>query len=164
MHPFTDCNRLGILLVEQTSLMQKISNSIEYFVQWMYLPCCVSNIQDEDINIANFEWTCHKYVWLSCYQHKWVWLNVKSYQWRSMHWFQLADHWLRPSTVQSNWWQLLPRVQSALLVWVRDHNHGLLMYIFCNLCTSVNQCDSKAWDDDKVGWTSHKTFSHGTIW
>ncbi len=56
--------------------------------------------------------------------------------------------------VQSNWWQLLPRVQSAPLVRVGDHNHGLVIYIFGNLCTSISQCDSAIWDDDNVGSTS----------
>ncbi len=89
----------------------------------------------------------------------------------SMHWTQLVDHWLWPSMVQSNWWQLLLRVQSALLVWVGDHNHGLCIYIFGNLCTSVYQRDCKAWDDCNIGSMSHITFSHqdvssfgGTIW
>jgi hypothetical protein len=41
-----------------------------------------------------------------------------------------------------------------------DHKNGLLIYIFGNLCTLVYQCDSKAWDDDNVGSTSHVTFSH----
>ena len=49
---------------------------------------------------------------------------------KSMHWIQLVDHWLWPSMFQSNWWPLLPRVQSTPLVWVGDHNHGLLIYIF----------------------------------
>ncbi len=31
---------------------------------------------------------------------------------------------------QSIQWRLLPRVQFAPLVWVGDHNHGLLIYIF----------------------------------
>jgi hypothetical protein len=30
---------------------------------------------------------------------------------------------------QSSRWQLLPRVQSTSLVWVGDHNQGLLIYI-----------------------------------
>jgi hypothetical protein len=32
---------------------------------------------------------------------------------------------------------LLDLLQSALLIWVGDHNHGLLIYIFGNLCTSI---------------------------
>ncbi len=55
-----------------------------------------------------------------------------------MHWIQLVNHWLWPSMVQSNYCGLLPMVQSALLVWVRDHDYGLLIYIFSNLCTSVH--------------------------
>jgi hypothetical protein len=42
-------------------------------------------------------------------------------------------------------------VQSAPLVWVGDHNHGLLIYIFGNLCTSISQCDCATWGDDNVG-------------
>jgi hypothetical protein len=49
-------------------------------------------------------------------------------------------------------------VQSTLLVWVGDHDYGLLIYIFGNLCTSVHQSNTKAWDDDDVGSTSHVTF------
>jgi hypothetical protein len=49
-------------------------------------------------------------------------------------------------------------MQSAPLVWVGDYNHGLLIYIFDNLCTSVHQSDTKAWDDDDVGSKSHLTF------
>jgi hypothetical protein len=74
----------------------------------------------------------------------------------------------------SNWWQLLPMVQSALLVWVGDHDYGLLIYIFGNLCTPVHQSDIEAWDDDDVGSTSHATFfspgclitwqNHLTVW
>jgi hypothetical protein len=51
----------------------------------------------------------------------------------------------------------------SLLVWVGGHNHSLLIYIFGNLCTSVYQCDCKAWDDDDVGSTSHVTFSHQDV-
>ncbi len=49
-------------------------------------------------------------------------------------------------------------VQSTLLVWVGDHDYGLLMYIFGNLCTSVHQSDAKVWDDDDIGSMSHLTF------
>ncbi len=52
---------------------------------------------------------------------------------------------------QSTRWQLLPRVQSAPLVWVGDHNHGLPIYIFGNICISIHQCDSPVWGDDNVG-------------
>jgi hypothetical protein len=52
---------------------------------------------------------------------------------------------------QSSQWQLLPRVQSAPPVWVGDHNHGLLVNAFGNLCTSIYQCDSAIWGDNNVG-------------
>jgi hypothetical protein len=54
-------------------------------------------------------------------------------------------------------------VQSALLIQVGDHNHGLLFHIFDNLCNSIYQCDSKAWDDDNVGSMSCITFSHQDV-
>ncbi len=83
----------------------------------------------------------------------------------------IVDSWLWLSMGQSNWWRLLPRVQSPPLVWVGDHNHGLLIYVFGNLCTSICQCDSAVWGDDKVGSMSHETCFHqsvpllgGTIW
>jgi hypothetical protein len=99
-------------------------------------------------------------------------LVLKPYQYKSMHWIQLVDHWLWPymtstsrqpwkycyRSEESNQWQLLPRVQSSPLVWVGDHNQGLLIYIFGNLCTSVNQSDTKAWDENDIGSTSHVTF------
>jgi hypothetical protein len=50
-------------------------------------------------------------------------------------------------------------VQSALFVWVGDHDYSLLIYIFGNPCISVHQSDTKAWDDDDVGSTSHVSFS-----
>ncbi len=60
---------------------------------------------------------------------------------------------------QSNQWCLLPRVQSALLFWIGDHNHGLLVYA------------STTWGDDNVGLTSLVISFHqdvpllgGTIW
>ncbi len=72
---------------------------------------------------------------------------------------------------QSDRWRLLPRGESAPLVWVVSHNHGLLIYIFGNLCTSIHQCDSAVWGDDNVSSISHVTFFHqdvpllgGTIW
>ncbi len=72
---------------------------------------------------------------------------------------------------QSNWWQLLPRVQSAPPVWVGDHNHILLTYDFGNLCTSIYQCDSPIWGDNDVSSMSHVISFHqdvplpgGTIW
>jgi hypothetical protein len=49
-------------------------------------------------------------------------------------------------------------VQFALLIWVGDHDYRLLIYIFGNICTSVHQSDTKAWDDDGIGSTSHVTF------
>ncbi len=55
---------------------------------------------------------------------------------------------------QSNQWQCLPRVQSAPLVWVRDHNQGLLIYAFSNLCTSIYQCDSILWGNNNIGLMS----------
>jgi hypothetical protein len=61
---------------------------------------------------------------------------------------------------QSNQWRLLPRVQSAPLIWVGDHDHGLLIYIFGNLGTSIDQYDSAVWGDDNVDSTSHITFFH----
>jgi hypothetical protein len=45
-------------------------------------------------------------------------------------------------------------VQSAPLIWVRDHNRSLLIYIFGNLCFSINRCDSAIWGDDNIGSTS----------
>ncbi len=86
-------------------------------------------VQDKGNNIANFEWTCQGYVWLSYDQYELVYLNLKPYQCRFMHWTWLVNHWLWPSTVQSNWWPFLPRVQSALLFWVGDHNHCQLICI-----------------------------------
>ncbi len=73
---------------------------------------------------------------------------------------------------QSNWWWLLPRVQSAPLFWVGDHNHGLLVgAAFGNLCTSISQCDSAIWGDHNIGSTSLVISFHqdvpllgGTIW
>ncbi len=72
---------------------------------------------------------------------------------------------------QSNRWWLFPRVQFALLVLVGDHNHGLLMYAFGNLCTSIYQCDSPIWGDNNSGFTSLMIFFYqgvpllgGTIW
>jgi hypothetical protein len=72
---------------------------------------------------------------------------------------------------QSNRWRLLTRVQYAPLVWVGDHNHGLLIYAFGNLCTSIYQFDSAIWGDDNIGLTSlvisfHQDvpFLGGTIW
>ncbi len=116
-------------------------------------------------------WTCHVCVWLSCYQCGSVRLSSKPYQCKSMHLIQLVDHWLWPSMVQSNWWQLLPMVQSAPLIWVGDHSHGLLIFIFDNLCTSIYQCDSAIRGDDNVGSTSVVISFHqdvpllsGTIW
>ncbi len=38
--------------------------------------------------------------------------------------------------------------------WVGDHAHGLLIYAFGNLCTSIYQCDSAIWGDNNVGLTS----------
>jgi hypothetical protein len=55
---------------------------------------------------------------------------------------------------QSNQWQLLPRVQSAPLIWVGDHNHGLLIYAFGNLFTSIYQRDSAICGDNNAGLTS----------
>jgi hypothetical protein len=49
-------------------------------------------------------------------------------------------------------------VQSTLLVWVGDHDYSLLIYIFCYVCTSVHQSDTKAWDDDDVGSMPHVIF------
>ncbi len=63
----------------------------------------------------------------------------------------LGNHWLWLSMAQSNWWQLLPRVQSAPLVWVGDYNHGLLICAFGNLCTSIYQCDTAIWGDNNIG-------------
>ncbi len=84
---------------------------------------------------------------------------------------QLVNHWFLFSMAQSNRWQHLPRVQSAPLVWVGDHNHGLLIYLFGNLCTSIYQCDSAIWGDDNVDSTSLVISYHqdvpllgGTIW
>ncbi len=72
---------------------------------------------------------------------------------------------------QSNWWWLLPRVQSAPLVWVGNRNHGLLIYAFGNLCTSIYYCDSAIWGNDNVGSASFIISFHqdvpllgGTIW
>jgi hypothetical protein len=55
---------------------------------------------------------------------------------------------------QSNQWRLLTRVQSAPLVWVGDHDHGLLIYAFGSPCTSIYQCDSAIWGDNNIGLTS----------
>jgi hypothetical protein len=52
---------------------------------------------------------------------------------------------------QSNRWRLLPMVQAAPHIWVGDHNHGLLIYAFDNLCTSIYQCDGAIWGDNNVG-------------
>ncbi len=72
---------------------------------------------------------------------------------------------------QSNWWQLLPRVQSIPLVQVGDHKLSLLIYAFGNLCTSNYQCDSAIWGDNNIGSTSLVISFHldvsllgGTIW
>ncbi len=51
------------------------------------------------------------------------------------------------SMAQSNRWQLLPRAQSAPLVWVGNHNHGLLICILGNLCTSIYWWGSAVWGD-----------------
>ncbi len=129
--------------------MLKISNS-----HWKFCPMnspplsCMHCTGQEGYWQSQLSWTCHIWVWLSNYQHGSVQLNSKPYQCKSMHWTQLVDHWLWLTMAQSNWWGLLPRVQSAPLVWVGDHNHGLLIYIFGNLCTSINQCDSAFWGDD----------------
>jgi hypothetical protein len=64
---------------------------------------------------------------------------------------------------QSNQWQLLPRVQSTPLIWVGDHNHGLLIYAFGNLCTSVYQCDNAIWGDNNVDLMSQVTFFHKDV-
>jgi hypothetical protein len=55
---------------------------------------------------------------------------------------------------QLNRWRLLSRLQSAPLVWVGDHNHGLLTYAFGNLSTSIYQCDSAIWGDINIGLRS----------
>jgi hypothetical protein len=56
--------------------------------------------------------------------------------------------------------QLLPMLQSALLVRVGDHNHGLLINIFGILCTSICLCDSATRGDNNVGSTSHVISFH----
>ncbi len=85
--------------------------------------------------------------------------------------WSLVNHWFWLSIAQSNRWRLLSRVQSTPLVWVGDHNHGLLIYTFVNLCTSTFQCDSAIWGDNTFDLTSHIIFFHqdvpllgGTIW
>ncbi len=162
MQPFTDCIWLGIF----DPWYWTCQLTIEKFVEWIPLTCHVNIVQGKDIGIANFEWTCHKYGWLSCDQYEWVWLNLKPCQCRSMHYNHLINHWLWPSTVQSKWWRHLPKVQASLLFWVGDLNHGLLVCTFNNHianCTSVYQCDSEVWDDDNVGSMSHITFSHQDV-
>ncbi len=79
-----------------------------------------------------------------------------------MHWIQLVDHWLWLSMAQSNWSQLLPRVQSAPLLWVGDHNYSLLIYIFGHLYILIYQCESTIKGDDNVGLMSH-TFFHQDV-
>jgi hypothetical protein len=64
---------------------------------------------------------------------------------------------------QSNRWQLLPRVQPAPIIWVGDHNHGLLIYDFGNYCTSIYQCDSAIWGDNNIDLMSHVTFFHQDV-
>ncbi len=154
--------------------MLKVSIAIESSAWWIHFFSHVGIVQGKDINKANFDWTCHVCVWLSHYQYGLAWLNSKSYQNNSMHWIQLVDHWLWPSLFQSNLWWLCPMVQSALLVCVGDHDYGLLIYIFSNLCTSLHQSDTKAWDNNDIGSTSHVTFfppgcpitwwNHLTVW
>jgi hypothetical protein len=64
---------------------------------------------------------------------------------------------------QSNRWQPLPRVQSAPLVWVGDHNHGLLVFAFGNLSTSIYQCDSTIWGDNAICLMSLVIFFHQNV-
>ncbi len=76
---------------------------------------------------------------------------------------QLVDHWLWLSMAQSNWCQVLTRVQSAPIVWVGDHNHGLQIYAFGNLCTSIYQCNSPIWGENNVGLMSLIIFFHKDV-
>ncbi len=134
-----DC---GFLLVEYTSLILKISNS-----NWKFCPMNSPPLSCRHHTGRGY-WQSQLWVNLS---HMCLavllstWISLTRFEAISMQVNALNStcrHWLWPSMVQSNWWQLLPRVQSAPLVWVGDHNHGLLIYIFGNLCTSIYQCDS----------------------
>ncbi len=163
-----DC---GFLLVEHTSLMLKISNG-----HWKFCPMNSPPLSCK-----------HRTGW--GYWQSQLWVNlihmclaVSLSTWISLTKFEatsiqvnalnlLVDHQLWLSMAQSNWWQLLPRVQSTPLIWVGDYINGLLIFIFGNLCTSIYEFDSAAWDDDNVGSTSHVTFFHqdvpllgGTSW
>ncbi len=60
-------------------------------------------------------------------------------------------------------WQLLPRMQFASLVWVGDHNKGLLIYVFGNLYTSIYQCDSAIWGDHNVDLMSLIIYFHQDV-
>ncbi len=168
MHPFTDCIRLRILLVENTSLILKISNSHWKFCPMNSLPLSCRHCTGWGYRQSQL---CVKLSRMCLAVLLSTWLGAKPYQCKSMHLIQLVDHWLWLSMAQSNWWRLLPWVQSAPLVWVGDHNHSLLIYAFGNLCTSIYQCDSKTWGDNNVGSTSLVISFHqdvpllgGTIW
>jgi hypothetical protein len=44
-----------------------------------------------------------------------------------------------------------------------NHDHGLLVHVFGNLCTSIYQCDSAIWGDNNVGSMSLITCSHQDV-
>jgi hypothetical protein len=49
------------------------------------------------------------------------------------------------------------------LVWIGDHNQGLLISVFDNLCTSIYECDSALWGDDTIDLTSLVIFFHQDV-
>ncbi len=162
-----DC---GFLLVKHTSLLLKISNS-----HWKLLPLNSPPLSYKHLSGQGYQ-QCQLWVNLSCICSA-VLLSTRmrltKFEAISMQINALISTcW--PLTLTSHSpikWQLLPRVQYALLVWVGDHSHGLLIYIFGNFCISVCQCDSEAWNDDNIGSMFYVTFFHqdvpslsGSVW
>ncbi len=159
------------MLVEHTSLMLKISNS-----HWKFCPINSLPLSCRHCTGWGY-WQSKLCMNLSC-----MCLAVLLSTWISLPRFKAIS--MQVNALNSICWPLtltfhgpiklmatLPRVQSAPLVWVGDHKHGLLIYAFGNLCTSIFQCDSAIWGDDNVGSMSYVISFHqdfpllgGTIW
>ncbi len=146
-----DCK---FLLVEHTSLMLKISNS-----HWKF---CLMNTPP--LSCRHHTGWGYRQSQLSVNLSR-MCLAVLLSTWISLTRFEAIS--MQVNALNSTCWPLTltfhgpiklmatsPRVQSAPLVWVGDHNHGLLTYAFGNLCTSISQCDSAIWGNHNIGSTS----------
>ncbi len=155
-----DC---GFLLVEHTSLILKISNSHGKFCPMKSPPLSCRHrtgwgYQQSQLCV-NLSCMCSAVllsIWTSLNNFEAITMQVNALN--STCWpLTLTFH------VQIKLWQILPRVQSAPLVRVGDHNHGLLIYAFGNLCNSFYQFDSAIWGDNNVDLMSLVIFFHQDV-